>query len=106
MECYGDDDQFFMRHRKAPPSIDISILAGDASVGYALFDYGLTLWLGQILILMLEYEMLYNTHPMRIEITNQQLKYVRVLHGMLKNQHLPYGNLKTLQLIQKSLQSE
>ena len=32
-----------MRHRKAPPSIDISILAGDASVGYALFDYGLTL---------------------------------------------------------------
>src|SRR5699024_12873446 len=42
MECYGDDDQFFMRHRKAPPSIDISILAGDASVGYALFDYGLT----------------------------------------------------------------
>src|SRR5699024_10796749 len=43
MECYGDDDQFFMRHRKAPPSIDISILAGDASVGYALFDYGLTI---------------------------------------------------------------
>src|SRR5699024_2938287 len=42
MECYGDDDQFFMRHRKAPPSIDISILAGDASLGYALFDYGLT----------------------------------------------------------------
>src|SRR5699024_1013394 len=42
MECYGDDDQFFMRHRKAPPSIDISILAVDASVGSALFDYGLT----------------------------------------------------------------
>ncbi|WP_339213377.1 hypothetical protein [Ornithinibacillus sp. FSL M8-0202] len=32
-----------MWHRKAPPSIDISILARGASFLYALFDYGFTL---------------------------------------------------------------
>ncbi|WP_339215020.1 hypothetical protein [Ornithinibacillus sp. FSL M8-0202] len=31
-----------MWHRKAPPSIDISILARGASFLYALFDYGFT----------------------------------------------------------------
>ncbi|WP_339216637.1 hypothetical protein [Ornithinibacillus sp. FSL M8-0202] len=34
-----------MWHRKAPPSIDISILARGASFLYALFDYGFTVLL-------------------------------------------------------------